>query len=212
MPNPSLFSGRRRLGWAVTRLFIAVLPERIQSLDKEPFPKKMFGLSMKCIWMRSQTAFSDAQDEEGGAALRDGGVRRVAEAVCFTRGPLALGRRGRAGQAGNGLRASCLPLQSQNSVLLDRLQPDCGYSVEVQAIAYWGQTRLKGAKAALHFTPARAASHSKCRVLVVGPAHGPGFATRDRGNDRVSHRVTSEASLWILYLLNMQYFGVLMEI
>ncbi|XP_034505715.1 anosmin-1 isoform X2 [Ailuropoda melanoleuca] len=50
---------------------------------------------------------------------------------------------------------------SQNSVLLDRLQPDYSYTVELQAIAYWGQTRLKGAKASLHFTPSHAASHKE---------------------------------------------------
>ncbi|XP_030161538.1 anosmin-1 [Lynx canadensis] len=50
---------------------------------------------------------------------------------------------------------------SQNSVILHRLQPDSGYTVELQAIAYWGQTRLKGAKASLHFTPARSASHKE---------------------------------------------------
>ncbi|XP_064429774.1 anosmin-1 isoform X3 [Mirounga angustirostris] len=49
---------------------------------------------------------------------------------------------------------------SQNSVLLDRLQPDYGYTVELQAIAYWGQTRLKGAKASLHFTPVHATSRN----------------------------------------------------
>uniref|UniRef100_A0A8C0MQD4 Anosmin 1 n=1 Tax=Canis lupus familiaris TaxID=9615 RepID=A0A8C0MQD4_CANLF len=50
---------------------------------------------------------------------------------------------------------------SQNSVILDRLQPDSSYTVELQAVAYWGQTRLKGAKASLHFTPAHAASHKE---------------------------------------------------
>ncbi|KAF3815768.1 hypothetical protein GH733_016307, partial [Mirounga leonina] len=50
---------------------------------------------------------------------------------------------------------------SQNSVLLDRLQPDYGYTVELQAIAYWGQTRLKGAKASLHFTPVHATSRKE---------------------------------------------------
>ncbi|KAM7041360.1 anosmin-1-like [Molossus nigricans] len=41
---------------------------------------------------------------------------------------------------------------AQNSVVLERLQPDSNYSVELQAIAYWGQVRLKSAKVALHFT------------------------------------------------------------
>lgn len=45
---------------------------------------------------------------------------------------------------------------------LDRLQPDSDYSVELQAIAYWGQTRLKSAKVSLHFSPMQAAGDSKC--------------------------------------------------
>ncbi|XP_023605165.1 anosmin-1-like, partial [Myotis lucifugus] len=48
---------------------------------------------------------------------------------------------------------------SQNSVVLEGLQPDSDYSVELQAVAYWGQTRLKSAKVALHFTPSPAASN-----------------------------------------------------
>ncbi|XP_054571376.1 anosmin-1 [Eptesicus fuscus] len=47
---------------------------------------------------------------------------------------------------------------SQNSVVLEGLQPDTDYSVELQAVAYWGQTRLKSAKVRLHFTPTPAAS------------------------------------------------------
>ncbi|XP_036091592.1 anosmin-1 isoform X2 [Rousettus aegyptiacus] len=46
---------------------------------------------------------------------------------------------------------------AHNSVTLDRLQPDSDYSVELQAIAYWGQTRLKSAKVSLHFSPTQAA-------------------------------------------------------
>ncbi|XP_071076347.1 anosmin-1 [Desmodus rotundus] len=46
---------------------------------------------------------------------------------------------------------------TQSSVVLDRLQPDCEYTAELQAIAYWGQTRLKSAKVALRFTPTHAA-------------------------------------------------------
>ncbi|XP_077002560.1 anosmin-1 [Tamandua tetradactyla] len=49
---------------------------------------------------------------------------------------------------------------SQNSVVLERLQPDSSYLVELQAIAYWGQTRLKSAKVSLHFTSAQTA-HNK---------------------------------------------------
>ncbi|KAB0342600.1 hypothetical protein FD754_019526 [Muntiacus muntjak] len=49
---------------------------------------------------------------------------------------------------------------SQNSVTLEPLQLGCDYTVELQAIAYWGQTRLKSAKVSLRFTSAHAA-HNK---------------------------------------------------
>ncbi|XP_017736931.1 PREDICTED: anosmin-1 [Rhinopithecus bieti] len=47
-------------------------------------------------------------------------------------------------------------LKFQNSVTLEKLQPDCDYVVELQAITYWGQTRLKSAKVSLHFTSTHA--------------------------------------------------------
>ncbi|KAB0372200.1 hypothetical protein FD755_015992 [Muntiacus reevesi] len=56
--------------------------------------------------------------------------------------------------------SSPLCLQSQNSVTLEPLQLGCDYTVELQAIAYWGQTRLKSAKVSLRFTSAHAA-HNK---------------------------------------------------
>lgn len=62
----------------------------------------------------------------------------------------------------NGLCVCSLHLQSQNSVTLERLLPNCEYTVELQAIAYWGQTRLKSAKVSLQFTSTHAAHNSKC--------------------------------------------------
>ncbi|XP_039708163.1 anosmin-1 isoform X2 [Pteropus medius] len=47
---------------------------------------------------------------------------------------------------------------AHNSVTLERLQPDGDYSVELQAVAYWGQTRLKSAKVSLRFSCTHAAS------------------------------------------------------
>lgn len=47
---------------------------------------------------------------------------------------------------------------------LEHLQANCEYSVELQAVAYWGQKPLKSPKAALHFTAA--ASPSECRVFL----------------------------------------------
>ncbi|XP_027627341.1 anosmin-1 [Tupaia chinensis] len=49
----------------------------------------------------------------------------------------------------------------QNSVTLERLQPDCDYTVELQAITYWGQTRLKSAKVSLHFTSTHVANNKE---------------------------------------------------
>ncbi|EPY77092.1 anosmin-1 [Camelus ferus] len=49
---------------------------------------------------------------------------------------------------------------AQRAVTLERLQPDCDYTVELQAVSYWGQTRLKSAKVSLQFTSTRAA-HNK---------------------------------------------------
>ncbi|XP_010334496.2 anosmin-1 [Saimiri boliviensis] len=49
----------------------------------------------------------------------------------------------------------------QNSVILEKLQPDCDYVVELQAITYWGQTRLKSAKVSLHFTSTHAANNKE---------------------------------------------------
>ncbi|XP_078218805.1 anosmin-1 isoform X4 [Callithrix jacchus] len=49
----------------------------------------------------------------------------------------------------------------QNSVILEKLQPDCDYVVELQAITYWGQTRLKSAKVSLHFTSTHTANNKE---------------------------------------------------
>ncbi|MGH0132150.1 UNVERIFIED_CONTAM: hypothetical protein FKN15_037334 [Acipenser sinensis] len=45
---------------------------------------------------------------------------------------------------------------SQNYVDLEGLQPDSSYMVELQAITYWGQVRLKSAKVSLYFSTLRA--------------------------------------------------------
>ncbi|XP_060038677.1 anosmin-1 [Erinaceus europaeus] len=41
---------------------------------------------------------------------------------------------------------------AQTWVELEQLQPGRSYSLEVQAVGYWGQTRVKGPKGVLHFT------------------------------------------------------------
>ncbi|XP_032474944.1 anosmin-1 isoform X4 [Phocoena sinus] len=55
---------------------------------------------------------------------------------------------------------------SQNSVTLEPLQPDCDYTVELQAVTYWGQTRLKSAKVSLQFT----STHAVHRTLDTFPS------------------------------------------
>lgn len=40
----------------------------------------------------------------------------------------------------------------QSRVELDSMRSNRTYSVEVQAVSYWGQTQLKGPRAIIHFT------------------------------------------------------------
>lgn len=42
--------------------------------------------------------------------------------------------------------------QAQTFLDLEGLQQNCSYTVELQAVTYWGQVRLKSAKAHLHFS------------------------------------------------------------
>ncbi|XP_027691094.1 anosmin-1 [Vombatus ursinus] len=48
---------------------------------------------------------------------------------------------------------------SQNYVILESLQPNNNYMVEIQAITYWGQVRLKSAKVSFYFTATQAISN-----------------------------------------------------
>ena len=94
------------------------------------------------------------------------------------------------------MRAACdavsspLRLQSQNSVILEPLQLGCDYTVELQAIAYWGQTRLKSAKASLRFTSAHAAHNSECARLrpLTSCLHRAGLPTSTRAPVSCDHR------------------------
>lgn len=43
-------------------------------------------------------------------------------------------------------------LQAQSFLDLEGLQQNSSYTVELQAVTYWGQVRLKSAKASLHFS------------------------------------------------------------
>lgn len=40
----------------------------------------------------------------------------------------------------------------QSHVVLESMRSNRTYSVEVQAVSYWGQTQLKGPRAIIHFT------------------------------------------------------------
>ncbi|KAM3838350.1 anosmin-1-like, partial [Diretmus argenteus] len=59
-------------------------------------------------------------------------------------------------------------------VELDGLRSNRSYSVDVQAVSYWGQTQLKGPRSVLHFTTQRTGSAAPIKpptsvdVLVVG--------------------------------------------
>ncbi|MGH0157365.1 UNVERIFIED_CONTAM: hypothetical protein FKN15_045203, partial [Acipenser sinensis] len=64
---------------------------------------------------------------------------------------------------------------SQNYVDLDGLQPNSSYMVELQAITYWGQVRLKSAKVSLYFRTLRAndtkEQHTTSSMTRKGDSH-----------------------------------------
>ncbi|XP_030057488.1 anosmin-1 [Microcaecilia unicolor] len=49
---------------------------------------------------------------------------------------------------------------SHNYVILEGLQPNSNYMVELQAVAYWGQVRLKSAKVSMYFTSTETSFYS----------------------------------------------------
>ncbi|XP_029306275.1 anosmin-1a [Cottoperca gobio] len=55
----------------------------------------------------------------------------------------------------------------ETQVELDSMRSNRSYSVEVQAVSYWGQNQLKGPRAILHFTTQRTTSTAP-RILDVG--------------------------------------------
>lgn len=99
-------------------------------------------------------------------------LRKEKLARCFAMSREDLQWRWAAGRACDVASVCPAYLQSQRFVTLERLQPDCDYTVELQAIAYWGQTRLKSAKVSLHFTSSHAANNSKC-LLGLSPSFPP---------------------------------------
>uniref|UniRef100_A0A665TAN3 Anosmin 1a n=1 Tax=Echeneis naucrates TaxID=173247 RepID=A0A665TAN3_ECHNA len=63
-------------------------------------------------------------------------------------------------------------------VELDSMRSNRSYSVEVQAVSYWGQTQLKGPRAVLHFTTQRSmclyTTRSKCDCAASVPSKPAG--------------------------------------
>lgn len=50
------------------------------------------------------------------------------------------------------VKSFCAFVCVQSHVDLDSMRSNRTYSVEVQAVSYWGQTQLKGPRAIIHFT------------------------------------------------------------
>uniref|UniRef100_A0A8D2JAB1 Anosmin-1 n=1 Tax=Varanus komodoensis TaxID=61221 RepID=A0A8D2JAB1_VARKO len=59
---------------------------------------------------------------------------------------------------------------AQNYVVLEGLQPNSNYMVELQAVTYWGQVRLKSAKVSLYFSSTQTAVNNKDQLSPVGKA------------------------------------------
>lgn len=60
----------------------------------------------------------------------------------------------------------CVCVNVQNHVDLDNMRSYRTYSVEVQAVSFWGQNPLKGPRAIIHFSTQQSMSHTaqKCTV------------------------------------------------
>lgn len=59
-------------------------------------------------------------------------------------------------------------LQAQSWVDLEGLQANSSFTVELQAVTYWGQVRLKSSKASLHFTTGQNEDSGKACCFRVG--------------------------------------------
>lgn len=72
-------------------------------------------------------------------------------------------------QCGNNEMPTCecflLP-QAQSWMDLEGLQQNSSYTVELQAVTYWGQVRLKSAKASVHFSTTQNNESGKYRCWV----------------------------------------------
>ncbi|NWU00882.1 KALM protein, partial [Urocynchramus pylzowi] len=63
---------------------------------------------------------------------------------------------------------------AQNYVVLEGLQPNSNYNVELQAVTRWGQIRLKSAKVSLHFSTTQDIRNNKERTSAGKPQKGLG--------------------------------------
>ncbi|NXH20704.1 KALM protein, partial [Bucco capensis] len=61
---------------------------------------------------------------------------------------------------------------AQNYVVLEGLQPNSNYNVELQAVTRWGQIRLKSAKVSLHFSTTQDTRNNKGQTSAGKPQKG----------------------------------------
>ncbi|XP_058042262.1 anosmin-1 isoform X2 [Ahaetulla prasina] len=71
---------------------------------------------------------------------------------------------------------------SQNYVILEHLQPNSNYMVELQAVTYWGQIRLKSAKVSLYFSSTQTTVSNKEWTSTIDKATDVSFFKRNRLN------------------------------
>ncbi|KAG8137381.1 hypothetical protein E2320_004624, partial [Naja naja] len=71
---------------------------------------------------------------------------------------------------------------SQNYVILEHLQPNSNYMVELQAVTYWGQIRLKSAKVSLYFSSTQTTVNNKEWTPTIGKATDVSFFKGSRLN------------------------------
>uniref|UniRef100_A0A8C6XGW8 Anosmin-1 n=1 Tax=Naja naja TaxID=35670 RepID=A0A8C6XGW8_NAJNA len=64
---------------------------------------------------------------------------------------------------------------SQNYVILEHLQPNSNYMVELQAVTYWGQIRLKSAKVSLYFSSTQTTVNNSFQRKGLRQACPPSF-------------------------------------
>lgn len=99
-------------------------------------------------------------------------------------------------------RCSLCP-QAATEFELHGLQPNAVHQVQVQAIAYWGQKRLKSPKAQLSFTTmftGKPQSHwwtcGSCALFLSSGSSVSGSLARSVSSDKLHDRLESEPLVW----------------